>query len=121
MKKVIDLKNWDFKIEHLNFEKQVTLPHTWNVDDNMQVQLYRGAAEYQTTVNLESLENKTAVLYFGCAYHTAEVYVNNRLVGCHSGSGNTPFEFNITECLAQGKNMICFRTLLIMTGRMTAV
>lgn len=106
MKKVIDLKNWDFKIEHLNFEKQVTLPHTWNVDDNMQVQLYRGAAEYQTTVNLESLENKTAVLYFGCAYHTAEVYVNNRLVGCHSGSGNTPFEFNITECLAQGKNII---------------
>lgn len=40
MKQIINLENWNFKIDSLNFEKQVALPHTWNVDDNVQVQLY---------------------------------------------------------------------------------
>lgn len=106
MKQIIDLKNWTFKIDSLDFEKPVTLPHTWNVDDDMQVQLYRGMAEYNTTVTVDELENKTAVLYFGCAYHTANVYVNDKLAGYHSGSGNTPFEFDITECLTEGENAV---------------
>lgn len=106
MKKIIDLKKWNFKIDTLNFEKEVTLPHTWNVDDNKEVQLYRGIGEYETTVNIDVLENKTAVLYFGCAYHTANVYVNNHLAGIHTGSGNTAFEFNITAFLNTGENTI---------------
>lgn len=106
MKQVIDLKKWDFKIESLGFEKAVTLPHTWNVDENMQVQLYRGEAEYETTVDIENLENKTAVLYFGCAFHTANVYVNGKYAGCHSGSGYTPFELDVTESLTVGENAI---------------
>lgn len=106
MKKVVDLKNWNFIIESLGFEKAVTLPHTWNVDDNKEVQLYRGLAEYKTAVSVDHLINKTAILYFGCAYHTANVYVNDRLAGCHSGSGNTPFEFDITDFLIQGENII---------------
>lgn len=106
MKQITDIKNWCFTIDSLGVEKTVTLPHTWNVDDNTEIQLYRGEAEYKTTVQIESLENKTAVLYFGCAYHTANVYINDRLVGCHSGSGNTPFEFDITGCMVQGENII---------------
>ena len=106
MKQLIDLKQWKFKIESLGFEKSVTLPHTWNVDDNMQVQLYRGIAEYQTEVNIDVLENKTAVLYFGCAYHTANIYVNGKLAGDHSGSGYTPFELDVTEYLTVGENTI---------------
>lgn len=107
MKQIINLENWNFKIESLNFEKQVTLPHTWNVDDNMQVQLYRGKAEYSTQVEISSLKNKTAILYFGCAFHTAEIFVNGDLAGVHKGSGYTPFEFDITEYLNEGKNSIC--------------
>ena len=106
MKKSIELKNWNFKIDNLNFEKAVTLPHTWNVDDNRDVQLYRGTAEYTTNINVKTLENKTAVLYFGCAYHTANVYINDKLAGYHSGSGNTPFEIDITDCLEPGENTI---------------
>lgn len=101
-----DLKKWNFKIEGLGIEKEITLPHTWNVDDNIEVQLYRGMAEYKTSVSLDELEGKTAILYFGCAYHTANVYVNNHLAGLHTGSGNTPFEFDITEYLANGENII---------------
>lgn len=106
MKQVTDLKIWNFRIDSLNFEKQVILPHTWNVDDNMQVQLYRGKAEYSTEVEIESLKNKTAVLYFGCAFHTANVYVNGALAGTHTGSGYTPFEFDVTKYLKEGKNNI---------------
>lgn len=106
MKQIIDLKNWNFKINSLHFEKQVTLPHTWNVDDNMQVQLYRGRSEYSTEVDIDLLKNKTAVLYFGCAFHTAEVYVNGAFAGAHKGSGYTPFEFDITAYLTEGKNSI---------------
>lgn len=106
MKKAIDLKHWKFKIESLNFEKDIILPHTWNVDDNMQVQLYRGKAQYSTSVNIDKLENRTAVLYFGCAYHTAEVFVNGALAGVHKGSGNTPFEIDITKYAVEGENRI---------------
>lgn len=106
MKKIIELKKWNFKINDLNFEKEVTLPHTWNIDNNKEVQLYRGISEYETTVNIDTLENKTAILYFGCAYHTANVYINNHLAGIHTGSGNTPFEFDITDFLISGNNTI---------------
>lgn len=106
MKKIIDLRNWNFKIKSLDFEKAVTLPHTWNVDENTEVQLYRGRAEYNTVVSIDETENKTAVLYFGCAYHTAEVYVNGSYVGTHTGSGNTPFEFNVSAYLKKGENII---------------
>lgn len=106
MKQIINLENWNFKIDSLNFEKQVALPHTWNVDDNVQVQLYRGKAKYSTQVEISSLKNKTAVLYFGCAFHTAEIFVNGDLAGVHKGSGYTPFEFDITEYLNEGKNNI---------------
>lgn len=106
MKKTINLKNWNFKIDRLHFEKSVTLPHTWNVDEKKAVQLYRGEAEYCTTVHMDSIVNKTAILYFGCAYHTAKVYVNEKFVGLHTGSGNTPFEFNVTAFLITGENRI---------------
>lgn len=106
MRQTIELKNWNFKINSLHFEKAVTLPHTWNVDENMQVQLYRGKAEYSTAVHVDDIENKKAILYFGCAYHTAEVYINSSLAGIHTGSGNTPFEFDITAYLKKGENII---------------
>lgn len=54
----------------------VTLPHTWNVEDNKEVQLYRGKSQYSTEINIDSLENKKAVIYFGCAFHTAYIYIN---------------------------------------------
>lgn len=106
MKKIMELKQWDFCIESLGFKKAVTLPHTWNVDDNTDVQNYRGTAKYETTAYLERVENKRAVLYFGCAYHTANVYVNGMLAGYHTGCGNTPFEFEITDFIKAGENSI---------------
>lgn len=42
MKQITALKNWDFTIDNIKYSKKVTLPHTWNVDDNLSVQNYRG-------------------------------------------------------------------------------
>lgn len=106
MKKIIDLKKWLFKIDSLDYECEVTLPHSWNVDDNKEVQLYRGKAEYQSTIHIDDNDFEYAWLYFGCAYHTANVYVNNHLAGCHTGCGYTPFEFDIAEQLVKGENTI---------------
>lgn len=84
----------------------VTLPHIWNVEDNKEVQLYRGKSQYSTEINIDSLENKTAVIYFGCAFHTAYIYINGIPAGTHKGSGYTPFEFDITKFLTDGNNTI---------------
>lgn len=106
MKKVFDLKNWHFKIDSLGFEKDVTLPHTWNTDENEKVQLYRGKAEYRTEINLDGIEGRRAILYLGCAYHTCRIYVNGRLGGKHSGCGYLPFETDIGGLLKEGRNEI---------------
>ena len=106
MKKVFDLKEWTFKVDGLGIEKTVTLPHTWNVDDNLPLQLYRGNAEYTTLVTAEAVDGKKAVLYFGCAYHTARVYVNGSYAGIHTGSGYTPFELDVTQYIKSGENEI---------------
>lgn len=106
MKQIMELNNWNFKIPGLGFETKVTLPHTWNVDDNSRVQLYRGEAEYSTAVKLPATVGKKVILYFGAAFHTANVYVNEKLAGLHTGSGYTPFAFDITDCLCIGENRI---------------
>lgn len=37
MKCITELKDWDFKILELGFEKRVTLPYTWNVENERSV------------------------------------------------------------------------------------
>jgi beta-glucuronidase len=106
MKQRTELRHWHFSIDALGYERDVCLPHTWNVDGREDVQLYRGRADYRATVSLPSVEGKTAALYFGCAYHTAEVSVNGRAAGVHTGSGNTPFEIDVTGLLRAGENEI---------------
>ena len=54
----------------------MTLPYTWNVENERPVQLYRGPAEYTTEIELDEMPWDRAVLYFGCVFHTARVFVN---------------------------------------------
>lgn len=106
MKQIMELHQWNFRIKSLAFETEVTLPHTWNTADRTEVQLYRGEAEYNTVADLPDLRNKRVFLYFGAAYHTANIYVNEHLAGLHTGSGYTPFAFDITAHLRPGKNQL---------------
>lgn len=106
MKQKFALKNWSFKIDSLGFSKEVSVPHTWNVEENEAVQLYRGKADYTAEVSLENIASKKAVLYFGAVFHTAEVFVNGNPAGGHSGSGYTPFEIDITDFIKEGCNTV---------------
>lgn len=109
MKCITELKDWDFKIPELGFEKRVTLPYTWNVENERPVQLYRGSAEYTTEIELDEMPWDRAVLYFGCVFHTARVFVNGIPAGGHTGSGYTPFEHS-RKCLSQLKQAGCVFT-----------
>ena len=96
MRYSISLNKWNFSIKELNYSADVTVPHTWNVDDN--VMKHRGLAKYETTVSIDkALNTKKVFISFNAVYHTAKVYINGDLAGCHSRSGFTPFKFDITD------------------------
>lgn len=97
----ITLNKWNFSINELNYKAKVTVPHTWNVDDD--VMKYRGIVEYETTVFVDqSLNNKKAFISFHAVYHSVKVYINDIFAGEHSRSGFTPFQFDITDKIIFG-------------------
>lgn len=97
------LSDWDFSIDKLNYKSKITAPHTWNVCE--ETQHYRGRAEYQTTVFInEKYKGKQVILKFGAVYHTASILVNGKNIGIHSGSGYTPFSFDITNAVVLGED-----------------
>lgn len=50
MRKTVPLNRWSFSIDSLQYQKEVTVPHTWNVDDA--VMDCRGIAGYRTALTL---------------------------------------------------------------------
>lgn len=101
------LSDWEFEIGKLDYRAKVKVPHTWNVFE--ETQHYRGKAEYRTAAYIdEKFKGRKVILCFGAAYHTAEVTVNGAYVGAHSGSGYTPFSFDVTDTVRFGaENRIC--------------
>ena len=58
---------------------------------------------YKKVFNADFSANKTALLHFGAVDHDAEVWLNGRYIGCHSG-GYTPFCFDVSDILRNGSN-----------------
>lgn len=110
------LSNWQFATEGNQTRdfflkngvsgRNVTLPHTWSVEEANQH--YVGAAWYQTKLVIETVQDVN-LLCFGAAFHTAEIYVNGMLAATHSHSGYTPFEVEISKQLKTGDNLIAVR------------
>ncbi len=97
----ITLNKWNFKISELHYSAKVTVPHTWNVDQ--EVMKHRGGAEYETSIFIdEALKDKKAFLSFNAVYHTAKVYINDAFAGEHKRSGFTPFKFDVTDKIIFG-------------------
>lgn len=80
---------------------RVSLPHTWNsldVSDD-EPGYYRGDAWYKKTIHLPADWTKKEVyIYFEGAAQVAEVFINGRPVGKHTGS-YTFFSFPISQYL----------------------
>ncbi len=109
-------EGWQFKRGPFSTEPQalaaqwqtpwdsVSLPHTWNARD-MQTQpnrFYQGPAYYRKTFNVGGLEQgRRYFLRFEGVGSCAEVYLNNRLVGCHRGA-YTAFAVELTGAIRWG-------------------
>ena len=85
--------------------REVTLPHTWNVDAFVGSGSYRQTvANYQRTLFVPSeWRDKRLFLRFNGVQSVADVFVNGRHVGDHYG-GYTAFTFEITDNVSYGYN-----------------
>lgn len=73
-----------------NFSQNIRL------DDKL---IYKRSFEFKKT-------NDKVLIHFGAVDCNAEVFINRRLVGSHSG-GYLPFSFDITDYISEGENEIC--------------
>ncbi|MUP44325.1 glycoside hydrolase family 2 [Gramella sp. BOM4] len=95
---------WEFQLENQEKSKIVNIPHTWNAEDAFNEGAYfRGKGTYSKKVIIpENWDNKTVFLKFEGANQHTKAYVNDELVGEHTG-GYTQFIFELTEHLKFGQ------------------
>ncbi|MDR3723107.1 MAG: glycoside hydrolase family 2 TIM barrel-domain containing protein [Terracidiphilus sp.] len=99
----IDLSGavWTFRTT-LGERVEVSVPHSWPV--NEQYRRYIGVATYEHDFDAPDLKAHEVVrLHFDAVYEHASVWLNGRHLGTHDG-GYTPFEFDVTDVLKQGRN-----------------
>lgn len=85
--------------------KEVTVPHTWNVEEGLYD--YAGKGWYTCQLTMPAIEEgHRSWLEFGAVYHDAWVYVNGVLAGKHLHSGYSSFTVEITDHLREGANQI---------------
>ena len=83
------------------------VPGDWNTQDS-QLFFYEGTVWFYKQFRLERKEQrggKRTLLYFGAVNYEAYVYVNGQLAGHHEG-GFTPFNFDVTDQLQDGDNVV---------------
>lgn len=88
--------------KELTEARPVTLPHTWNIEDENQN--HYGWGWYQKKFTVPSdWKNKSVVLEFGAINHTAFVYLNGNKIAENVGDGFNKFIIDLTGKLAYGK------------------
>lgn len=89
-----------------NFEASPTLsvPGDWN-SQRESLLFYEGPLWYERSFSYEKRAGKRLFLYFGAVNYKARVYLNGKQIGEHEG-GFTPFNFEITEAIADGRNSL---------------
>ena len=116
---VLDLNGiWDLAREHekcgqedgFEAEKKVAVPCSYNdLYAEEGFRMWSGGVWYSRTfVVPRALRGERLVLRFGSVAYSAEVYVNGLRAGAHAG-GHTPFEFDVTNLVGGGDNLLCVR------------
>jgi beta-glucuronidase len=80
------------------------VPGDWNSQDT-KLQFYEGTVWLRQTFDMQPKADKKYFLYFGAVNYEAHVYLNGKKLGTHKG-GFTPFQFEVTGKLAQGRNFV---------------
>jgi hypothetical protein len=83
---------------------ELLVPGNWDTENNYAE--FVGTGHYRKEFSIpENWEDNVVRLHFAAVYQTANVWLNGQYLGMHTG-GYTPFEFNISEILRPGKNVI---------------
>lgn len=89
-----------------DFDRAPTMnvPGDWNSQAE-KLQLYEGTVWLRQTFQADPKPGKHYALYFGAVNYEAHVYLNGKKLGMHKG-GFTPFQFDVTDKLARGRNVV---------------
>ena len=80
------------------------VPGDWNTQDE-RLFFYEGTVWFQRYFDYQPQGDRRALLYFGAVNYDCHVYVNGHKAGHHVG-GFTPFNFDVTDLLHEGKNFV---------------
>ncbi len=80
------------------------VPGDWNTQDE-RLFFYEGTVWLKRSFQYHQPTDRRTLLYFGAVNYDAHVYVNGQEAGHHVG-GFTPFNFDVTELLADGENTV---------------
>ena len=94
-----DLIEYDF-----DAAPTMKVPGDWNTQDE-RLFFYEGTVWLQRYFDYQPQGNRRALLYFGAVNYDCHVYVNGREGGQHVG-GFTPFNFDVTDLLHEGRNFV---------------
>ena len=90
-----------------NFDKSpvLTVPKDWNSQDS-KLLYYEGTIWYRRLFEYTKKSTSNRIfIYFGAVNYETDVYLNGKKLGKHTG-GFTPFQFEITDFLKEGKNSV---------------
>ncbi len=98
--------NWKFSGQSVSgrvINDTLDIPHTWNAYDAQQgIDYFRGEGIYENTLVADPIwQYRRVFLYFEGVMSSAEVYVNNQLMGEHRG-GYSAFCYEITDVINLG-------------------
>ena len=80
------------------------VPGDWNTQDE-RLFFYEGTVWFQRYFDYQPQGNRRSLLYFGAVNYDCHVYVNGKKAGHHVG-GFTPFNFDVTDLLHEGRNFV---------------
>lgn len=83
------------------------VPSDWNTMDP-KLFYYEGSIWFKKDFDYVKQEGKKVFLYFGAVNYLANVYLNGKPLGTHEG-GFTPFSYDVTDKLKEGKNFVILR------------
>jgi hypothetical protein len=88
------------------WQKIKTSTSSWS---NQGLRYYKGLAWYRTTLDVPAeFKNKRMFLWCGGVDEKCKAWVNGKPVGISPGAAFSPFEFDATEAVQPGKNVVVF-------------
>ena len=89
-----------------DFDKSPTMhiPGDWNTQDE-RLFFYEGTVWFKRSFQAVPMEDYRTLLYFGAVNYDSRVWVNGKEAGHHIG-GFTPFNYDITDLLKEGENIV---------------